>query len=365
MEPDQQQYPFLLHAVAKEKVWGGRRLAELLGKALPTAAMIGETWEAWEGCTIENGAFQGMSLNAVIERDPAGILGAGQGARGFPLLFKFIDAQDDLSVQVHPNDTQAQSMERQPYGKTEAWYILHADPGAGLIVGFREDASLEQVKTALRENKLVDLLAFLPVQPGDVVFVPAGTVHAIGKGIVLAEIQENSDITFRFYDWGRVGKGRDLHIAQSLEVGRFKRMVQPKVPPIAVKYPSFVRTYLVACRYFAFERLDLLPGKSRFSTGSKFNIFSVIQGQTRFFWGRDFQESITIAQGQTLILPAGLGEYEMAPVGQSCQALIAYVPDLSRDLIHPLLEAGYDRAAIERLGGAIPEQNDLVPLLAQ
>ncbi|MDE3089352.1 MAG: mannose-6-phosphate isomerase, partial [Chloroflexota bacterium] len=122
-------YPLRLKAIQKEKVWGGRNLARVVGKSLPPHGLIGETWEAWEGCVIENGAHAGSSLQSVIDRDAEGILGAA-GDNRFPLLFKFIDAQDDLSVQVHPDDARAQSMERYPFGKTEAWYVLDAEPNA-------------------------------------------------------------------------------------------------------------------------------------------------------------------------------------------------------------------------------------------
>src|SRR5450759_1105409 len=168
-------YPLRLKAVLKEKVWGGRNLERLLAKSLPPDAKIGETWEAWESCVIENGAHAGHTLQSLIDQDAAGILGASSDQR-FPLLFKFIDAQDDLSVQVHPDDARAQAMEHQPFGKTEAWYILDAEPDARLILGFKRAVKSEEVVEALMHKNLVDLLSAVSMQRGDVVFVPAGTV---------------------------------------------------------------------------------------------------------------------------------------------------------------------------------------------
>ncbi len=360
-------YPFLLKPIVKEKVWGGRNLERLVPKPLLAEGSIGEAWEAWEGCTIENGAWAGQTLASVIERDPVRVLGAASAASNprFPLLFKFIDAQDDLSVQVHPDDAQAQAMEHQPFGKTEAWYILHAEPGARLIVGLREDCEPDRIAAAVKENTLVDLLASIPVERGDVVFVPAGTIHAIGRGIVLAEIQENSDTTYRFYDWGRAGKGRDLHISQSMAVSHLRRIAQPKVPSLVIRGEGSTRQILVACRYFAFELLELSSNRARGATNGAFHILSVIDGSAALYWGDGLRTSVAQERGQTVIAPAALGAYELAATGGRCKLLRAFVPDLRRDVVNPLREAGYSDAAIAALGGSIPERNDLTAALQE
>ncbi|MBI3741413.1 MAG: class I mannose-6-phosphate isomerase, partial [Chloroflexi bacterium] len=166
-------YPLLLNAISIEKIWGGRNLEKLFAKNLPPNQLIGETWEAWEGCEIANGNYAGQQLERVVERDPVGFLGTRD--KRFPLLFKFIDAQKDLSVQVHPDDRAAQKLENYPFGKTEAWYILAAEPNAHLFVGFQRDTTSAQIRAAIANQSLVDLLQPVPVQRGDVVFVPAGT----------------------------------------------------------------------------------------------------------------------------------------------------------------------------------------------
>lgn len=355
-------YPLLLRAIPHAKVWGGRNLARLLSKSFAQDELIGETWEAWDGCAIENGEHQGMLLRELIERDAAGILGASAHGNRFPLLFKFIDAQDDLSVQVHPNDAAAQTMEHYPFGKTEAWYIIHAEPNAALIHGFKADVDAQRVRDSLSNNNLQELLCYVPVTSGDVVFVPAGTVHAVTRGIVLAEIQENSDITYRLYDWGRAGKGRDLHIEQSLRVARFRRISEHKIPRLTVHHEEYDHHFLVACRYFSYELFDIRRAMRDLRL-DKFNIFSVIDGAADIRYGSGFKEVARAARGQTMLLPARIGSAEIAPTALPCKILRAYVPDLREDVIATLVRAGYREKEIASLGGAVPDQNGLIPLL--
>lgn len=354
-------YPLLLRAIAKEKIWGGRNLGRLLGKSIEPAQLIGETWECWDGCVIENGAHQGATLGDLIERDAAAILGSRAQGNRLPLLFKFIDAQDDLSVQVHPDDEQAQQLENYPFGKTEAWYIIHAEPGATLIHGFKEPVDAVRVTEYLGKNRLQDLLAHVPVQSGDVVFVPAGTVHAIMKGIVLAEIQENSDITYRLYDWGRVGKGRDLHIAQSMQVAELEHVTNHKIPRLTIHHPEFDHHFLVACRYFSLELFDARAPIRNLAIHDRFQIVSILQGAVEISFGAS---RVATRQGQTMLLPARLDDFGIVPITTPCQILRAYIPDLRADVIEPLKRAGHSPNTIARLGGASLEHNDLARLLA-
>jgi len=360
---NREYYPLLLHAVAKEKIWGGQNL-RLLGKLIAPNQLIGETWECWDGCVIENGAYQGATLGSLIERDAAAILGSRAQGNRLPLLFKFIDAQDDLSVQAHPDDAEAQQLENYPFGKTEAWYIIHAEPGATLIHGFKEPVDAARVTEYLGKNRLQDLLARVPVQSGDVVFVPAGTVHAIMKGIVLAEIQENSDITYRLYDWGRTGKGRDLHIAQSMQVAELDRITDHKIPRVTIQHAEFDQHFLVACRYFSLELFDIRAPIHDLATNDSFQIISILQGAAEISFGTSREARGTAQQGQTMLLPARLGTFGIVPTTTPCQILRAYIPDLRADVIEPLKLAGHSPSAIARLGGTSPEHNDLARLLA-
>ena len=352
-------YPLHLKAEVKAKIWGGRNLEKILGKALPANELIGETWEAWEGCAIENGARRGETVAGLIERDASGILGT-EGALGkFPLLFKFIDAQDDLSVQVHPDDAAARAMEHQPFGKTEAWYILRAEPGARLVYGFNRDYARAQIAALIRENKMVDALAFVSVQAGDVIFVPAGTVHAIGKGIVLAEIQQNSDTTYRFYDWNRASQDRALHIEQSLNVAEFAHIANPRIAPLTIPHAQFDQTFLVACRYFAFELLTLRGQTAPLVTHECFRIVTVIEGEAEIHFDNQI---VAAKRGETFLIPARLAQFALAPTTAQSKLLCAYVPDLRRDVIEPLRRANYRDDEIARLGGSISSHNDLQPL---
>jgi mannose-6-phosphate isomerase len=345
-------YPYLLQPRLREMVWGGQNLARLLDKKIAPDQKIGETWEAWDDCVIANGAERGATPGDLLARDPAAILGAPARDAHLPLLFKFIDAQDDLSVQVHPDDAQARALENYPFGKTEAWYVLHAEPGARLVHGFKDDVDAARVRDALAANRLQDLLASVPVQRGDVVFVPAGTVHAIMRGIVLAEIQENSDITYRLYDWGRESAQRPLHIAQSLRVLNFARQRDHKIPSLMIRRDVSDHHFLVACKYFSLELLDIRAPIEQIALNDKFNIVSVIEGAAEI--GSE-QSRVVASRGQTLVLPARLGAFSIAPQRTPCQLLRMYVPDLHADVIEPLTRAGHRAADIARLVIADPK----------
>jgi len=350
-------YPLLLQPRTREMVWGGRNLERLLEKNLPPGKLIGETWEVWDDCVIDNGAQRGITLAELIKQDATAILGSVKTINGrFPLLFKFIDAHQDLSVQVHPDDAQAQRLENYPYGKTEAWYVLHAEPDAKLIHGFKQSVDAKIVREYLDQNRLQDLLNYVPVQSGDVIFVPAGTVHAIMRGIVVAEIQENSDITYRLYDWGRESPGRPLHIEPSMRVSDFTRLDDHKISRLTIRHPEFDQHFLVACRYFSFELLDVRAPITRIDTHNRFQILAVIRGAANI-------ANVRANTGQTLLVPAQLDSFSIVPIKTPCHILRALVPDLRRDVIDPLTRAGYPTTDIARLGGAPPRHNDLLPLL--
>lgn len=353
-------YPLKLRAIPYSKVWGGHNLEKFLDKSFTDDALIGETWEAGDECVIENGPHSGTTFRNLILGDAAGILGTNSKDARFPLLFKFIDAQDELSVQVHPNDAQAQAMENYPFGKTEAWYIIHAEPNAALIHGFKNDVDTKSIRGLLAEDKLQDVLSYVPVASGDVVFVPAGTVHAITRGIVLAEIQENSDITYRLYDWGRVGKGRDLHVEKSLRVANLKSTTVHKIERLTIHRDECDRHFLTACKYFSYELFGLRASTKL--TFNRFNIVSFIAGTADISYRSDSPGTIRAKRGETFILPAKLGRADISPIETPCQMLRAYVPDLRADVIAPLMQAGYREKEIARLGGAEPSANDLEKL---
>lgn len=215
-------YPLLLESRLHIKVWGGRKLASVLNKTLPTADPYGEAWELHDQCTITNGLYAGQTVGQLLNQFPQELIGKPYDvSEGFPLLVKFIHAEDWLSVQVHPNDEQAAELEGEPRGKTEAWIILHAEPDAKLVMGITPNTSREAVAHAIATNTLEPLLVYQTVKAGDILFMHANTIHAIGPGIVLYEVQQSSDTTYRLYDWGRMdldGKPRPLHIEKGVKV---------------------------------------------------------------------------------------------------------------------------------------------------
>ncbi|MCX6886350.1 MAG: class I mannose-6-phosphate isomerase [Verrucomicrobia bacterium] len=216
-------YPLIFHPIFKERVWGGRRLKELYSKELPEGATIGESWEIsdrpGDSSIIANGPLAGKDLRWLMERHPAELLGSARAQNGrFPLLIKLLDCRDTLSLQVHPPSHKAAQLGGEP--KTEMWFIADAIPGAQLFVGLKSGATAAQFRQKVHEGTVADCFHRIQVKAGDAMFLPSGRVHALGAGMVIFEIQQNSDTTYRVFDWNRVGldgKPRDLHIAESLE----------------------------------------------------------------------------------------------------------------------------------------------------
>jgi len=328
--------PLQLRSSLHETIWGGRNLERFAGKILPPGARIGESWETETNCTIMNGPLVGQTLGEAVATLQGALLGTRPMAifgQRFPLLAKFIDAQDKLSVQVHPDDAYAAQHEHGELGKTEAWYILHAEPGAALVHGWQRVTSAPEVRQAIETQSLETLLHYEPVQAGDVIFVPAGTVHAIGAGIVLYELQEYSDITYRLYDYGRIGangKPRDLHIAQSLAVMRYDPTAQVKIWPLVLADSAEARRrLLVSCRYFQMEEVDIAGSLLDATDGSSCIILSVLAGEVTLQTATS-AAPLTLRQGNTCVIPAAIGDYRLE--GRNCRLLRSWTPHLDDPL---------------------------------
>lgn len=255
--------PFLLQPAGKDYLWGGNRLHTLFGKQLPLHPLA-ETWECSthpDGCSIvASGIDKGKTLAEVLQQHPE-FLGTKTSATGdLPVLIKLIDAAKDLSVQVHPDDAYAQQYEHEPNGKTEMWYILEAEPGASLIYGFSKPMQPEQLDTCLKENTILSYLQKIPVKKRDVFLIPAGTVHAIGAGIVLAEIQQSSNLTYRLYDYNRTdatGKKRPLHIKKAKAVIQFSANQPPQTKQPMQQKNGYRVQCLCKCPYFCTTLLTI------------------------------------------------------------------------------------------------------------
>ncbi len=309
---------FKLRPSCKDYLWGGHRLVDEYGKEYE-GEILAETWEL--SChpdgpsTIVNGVYAGKTLEEYIEEAGKEVLGKNcRRFRDFPILIKFIDAKQNLSIQVHPDNRYALKNEGQ-YGKTEMWYVMDAGKDAFLYYGFKKEISKEEFAGRIQEDTLLEVLNAVPVQKGDVLFIESGTIHAIGEDILIAEIQQNSNVTYRVYDYGRVGKDgkkRDLHIEKALAVTN-------RVPLIKSKssYP-----HVADCDYFTVDKLNLDGQMMRRMEGyvseESFVSILILDGKGTVSCG----DQVTYKKGDSLFLPAGSGTYV---IEGSCDALITTI----------------------------------------
>jgi mannose-6-phosphate isomerase len=328
---DMEIAPIKLRPNLHETIWGGANLAQVAGKTIAPGAHIGESWETEMSNIAVNAPFAGMTLGALVEALGTALIGTRAQAllgSGFPLLAKFIDAHDDLSVQVHPDDRYAREREHGKLGKTEAWYVLASQPGARLVYGWRRATNATEVRAAIAAKALEDLLDTFEAHPGDVIFVPAGTVHAIGAGITLYELQEYSDVTYRLYDYGRRqadGTQRELHVDQALDVLQFGPSRAQTVVPVAGPEPSGAaeRRVLVGCDYFVLEEVALRGTLTDATTPASCEIISTLGGACDLHTPDG--NGCALALGDTVVLPAALGAYTLR--ADAARLLRSYVPE--------------------------------------
>jgi len=275
----------------KDYIWGGEKLKTEFNKKTDLARVA----EAWELAAHKDGTsgFEGESFDlAYLFENKKELIGKKAAAfERFPMIVKLIDARDNLSVQVHPSDAYALANENS-YGKTEMWYVAEAEEGAGLYVGFKRDLTEEEFCELIAENRLQEVLNFIPVKPGEWYFIEAGTVHAIGKGVVIAEVQQNSNLTYRLYDYGRVGadgKPRELHVEKGVKVSSLSA------------YKPDKRT---SCAYFSCESIDLSGARKMVADEKSFVALVIMQGAIAVE-GREY------AKGDTVFVPAGYGAFEI------------------------------------------------------
>ena len=254
--------PFLLRPSGKDYLWGGRRLNDEFEKNIDLSPLA-ETWECSthpDGPSfVSSGEFDGMELAEVLRAHPEYLGERHRGETALPILIKFIDAKKDLSVQVHPTDEYAKENENGQLGKTEMWYVLDAGRDAKLVYGLRQDCTKDELRTALADGTVMKYLQKVPIHKDDLFFIPAGTIHAIGAGALVAEIQESSNLTYRLYDYDRVGKDgrkRELHIDKALEVANLNSSAEPRQPLRVLKYRQGVASELLTrCKYFEVYRM--------------------------------------------------------------------------------------------------------------
>jgi mannose-6-phosphate isomerase len=350
---DDHLYPLALQPILKEKVWGGQAIYPLLHRNEDAGDHIGEAWIVFGENTIANGSWQGRTLDDVVAASPEAILGtelAQRGLRQFPLLAKFLDAHENLSVQVHPDDLYAKQHEGVPFGKAEFWYILNTEPDARIIHGPARAITRGDLDRELREGN-IEALQSVPVSPGDVILNLPGMIHATGQGVVLYELQQSSDITYRLYDWDRGAAGgtkRELHLESGLDVAQLQPLHTHKITPLPIESNGAEREILCACRYFAADLVALSPGSHEHFDIRSFNAWTVLSGTVTI---RAEGGEWTFGAGSSFVVPAGLSRYEIAAGSEPAKAIRAYVPDLQRDVVDPLLAREVSRERIEQLAG--------------
>lgn len=304
-------YPLQFQPILKERIWGGTKLKSILNKPI-TSSITGESWELstvdGDVSVIANGDFAGKSLTAVIDQYPNEILGTRvfkNFGKQFPLLFKYLDAREDLSIQVHPNDDLAKARHNS-FGKTEMWYVMQADKDSNLIVGFKKDSNAAEYIENLKNSTLLSILETVPVEVGDVFFLETGTVHAIGAGLVIAEIQQTSDITYRLYDFDRVdahGKTRELHIDLALDAINYKKIEAQKY----YQKQENTANEMVDCNYFTTNYIPL-SGTMKFEKdGISFHVYMCTEGAFSIE-----QDGVAhqYKKGDTILLPAAILSYQ-------------------------------------------------------
>lgn len=311
--------PFLLRPTGKDYLWGGRRLNDEFEKNIDLSPLA-ETWECSthpDGpCYSASGPWEGESLAEILKQHPE-FLGTHPAAQGeLPILIKFIDARQDLSVQVHPTDAYAAANEQGQRGKSEMWYVLDAAKNASLIYGMNRDVDADTVRRAIGEGTLTKYLQKVPVEKDDVFFVGAGTVHAIGAGALVAEIQESSNLTYRLYDYDRVdktGQKRPLHIEKALNVAELRRATEPRQPMRVLKYRQGMASELLCrCRYFEVSRLIVNTERRQQVTfradSVSFRVLLCVNGCGTLAFEK---ETLNIYKGDCVFVPADSVEIRM------------------------------------------------------
>jgi mannose-6-phosphate isomerase len=327
-------YPMLFEPNLHTKVWGGEQLATW--KNLPHQTHIGESWEVSAvvsaPSTISNGTWAGYTLTEVIAKMPEAILGkavAQNYQNLLPILVKFIDANEDLSIQVHPDNAMAQR-EHNKMGKNEMWYVLSAEPGACIYAGFQEQLTEQEYKTRIADGSIIDALAKHQVKAGDVFYIPAGRVHAIGKGIRLLEVQQSSDVTYRIYDYDRLdlnGQPRELHThlaAQALDYQVYKEYKSE------YKENTNTANLCLDTEFFTVRVVDLQETIHRnMIKYDSFIIQSCVEGECKIRI-RSTHDEITLHEGYSCLIPAAIADYDIIPATAHARVIESYINNNSQ-----------------------------------
>jgi mannose-6-phosphate isomerase len=338
--------PARLEPVFSPRPWGSHSLAPYFPEMSDLPEPVGEAWLTGSECRFASGPFAGRQLGEIWREVPPEWAGTARESSGdFPLLVKFIFPEDKLSVQVHPDDAYAQRHEQAAggRGKTEMWYVIDARPGAEVLVGLRSGVTREDFTRAIAGGTAENCLDRIPLGPGDAVFVPAGTAHTIGPGLVLCEIQEFSDLTYRVYDYNRRdrnGQLRPLHIDKALDVMHFGKQHGGKITPVVIGRGTLQETHYAACRYFATERWAFADSIEAPVSAERFELLIFLEGRGHIGWGA---ERAMYRPAQVWLIPAALRRLALTPEAPT-SLLRTYVPGDLGELKRRLAERGVGEA---------------------
>lgn len=339
--------PIRIEPIFSPRIWGARSLAPLYPEKSNLAEPLGEAWLTGVACRIASAPFEGTTLGAAWREMSAEWRGTRLvSCADFPLLVKFIFPKEKLSIQVHPDDAYAQAHERSAggRGKTEMWHVVSAEPAAQLLLGLKPGSDKNKFLAALASHTLENLFVSHATHAGDTFFVPAGMPHTIGADMIVCEVQEYSDLTYRVYDYGRVdahGKPRELHLEKALEVMQFGGSRGGKVPPLPLATDGLKKTFLAACRYFAAELWEFRATVQTETIADQFELFVVLEGTGYIHWQGS---PLSYSRGQCWLVPASLGRFSLQPE-QSTSVIRTYVPDLA-ELCAGLRNAGVSDAQL-------------------
>jgi mannose-6-phosphate isomerase len=340
-------YPYILEPKLAAAIWGGSELVTEFGKHGDPNAKLGESWECWDANAVIDGALARKTVADLRSELGAKLLGNLDPQRLFPVLTKIITAHDWLSVQVHPNDAYAQRVEHQPNGKTECWYVLEAAPDSELVLGWTRKTSRKEYEERVANGTLAEILRRIPVKAGDSVYIPAGMVHAIGSGVALFETQQASDLTYRMFDWNRVGpdgKPRQLHVQKAADVLDYDPPAQGTLMQVPYVFEGLERTALIADDHFIVERVVSGIEPASIATGGRPLIVMSLDAPLQVDCDGT---SVTLEKYQTTLVPAAASWCTVcAPASQSPFMLVT-IPEKREQLAVRLLAAGVDQAKVD------------------
>ena len=341
-------YPFVIEPKETPAIWGGDALVTTYGKDGDPKAKLGESWECWDTNRVTNGPLAGSTIADLRSKLGAQLLGDLDPSRPFPVLTKIIDARDWLSVQVHPDDAYAQRVEKQPNGKTECWYIFSAEKGAELVLGWTQDTSREEYERRVADGTLGDILRRVPVRAGDAFYLPAGTLHAIGAGIVLFETQQASDLTYRIFDWNRTdasGKPRELHVAKAADVLDYGKGTAGAVQPLTYTFDGLERTAYIASARFIVERVTAGTEPASLPTLKRPQIVMALERPLEVAC---CGTSATLKPYQTALVPAAAEWSTVNAQSDRASFMLVTPPEHSEAFAVQLLAAGIEQTRVDR-----------------